>query len=61
MRTFGIWLRTRACSTGSMFARKRYSLSLYASGIFGSNVSKTFRSVPSVFASFRLPTYDPVQ
>ena len=44
-----------------MFARNKYSLSVYASGIFGSKLSKTFRSVPSVSASFIAPAYAPVQ
>src|SRR5438270_353251 len=49
-------LRTRAWRPGSMLARKRYSLSVYAAGIFGSNFSNTFRSVPRVCASLSVPS-----
>ena len=57
--TLGICRRTFACRTGSIFARKRKSLSSYAAGIFGANVSKTFSSVFSVWASFRFFRYEP--
>ena len=59
--TFGMASRTRVCSTGSMLARKRKSVSPYSAGICGSNFSKTFSSVFSVLASFTLSPYSPDQ
>ncbi len=46
------WRRTLSCSLGRMFARNRTSASLDAWESFGSNVSKTFRSVSSVSRAF---------
>src|SRR3954452_16091371 len=44
-----------------MFARKSTSLAREASDSFGSNVSKTLRSVVSVTREFRLSSYSPAQ
>jgi hypothetical protein len=48
------WRRTLSCSAGKMFARNSTSQSCDACESFGSNCSKTLRSVSSVSREFML-------